>query len=310
MNTTHLPPAIFLMGPTASGKTALAMALFHQLPVELISVDSALVYRGMDIGTAKPSPTELAEVPHQLIDIRAIPDTYSAANFRHDALAAMATISARGNIPLLVGGTMLYYRSLQQGLSPLPAADPDIRNDLLQRLESEGLAALRAELARIDPPTAQRIQDAQRVTRALEVWYITGQPLSVLLKQPGQAMPYRALKLICAPSERSILHQRIHQRFANMLAAGFVDEVAEMIAQPELHAELPAMRAVGYRHMWAYLHNQFDYQTMIERSEAASRQLAKRQLTWLRKETDALWLPDTTRLTTALQAINQFLAAP
>ena len=307
MNPTQKPPAIFLMGPTASGKTALAMTLYHQLPVELISVDSALVYRGMNIGTAKPSPAELATTPHRLIDIRAIPDTYSAADFCRDALAAMAEITARGNIPLLVGGTMLYYRTLELGLSPLPAADPDIRAELQQRLDTEGLSVLQSELARVDPITAARIQDAQRVTRALEVWHITSQPLSTLQAQPGQAMPYRALKLICAPSERSILHQRIHIRFANMLAAGFVDEVAGMIAQSELHAELPAMRAVGYRQVWAYLHNQYPYQTMVERSEAATRQLAKRQLTWLRKETEAQWLPDTAQLATALPAINQFL---
>ncbi len=308
MNATPIPPAIFLMGPTASGKTALAMALYQQLPIEIISVDSALVYRGMDIGTAKPSRTELAEVPHRLIDIRAIPDTYSVACFRHDALAAMGEITARGHIPVLVGGTMLYFRALQYGLSPLPAADPVIRAELESRLHSEGLAALRAELARCDPQTAARVQDAQRITRALEVWYTTGRPLSVLQSQKGSTMPYQALKLICAPRERSILHKRIQDRFANMLAAGFEDEVAGLMAQLGLRAELPALRAVGYRQMWSYLQGEFSYPTMIARGEAATRQLAKRQLTWLRKETEAHWLPDEPRaqLTTALQVIRRF----
>ena len=307
INSQH-PPAIFLMGPTASGKTALAMALHQQLPIELISVDSALVYRGMDIGTAKPSLAERARVPHRLIDIRAIPDTYSAESFRRDALKAMAEITTRGNIPILVGGTMLYYRALQYGLSPLPAADPVIRAALQTRLQTEGLAALRAELSLIDPQTAARVQDAQRVTRALEVWQKTGQPLSTLQAQKGSAMPYQVLKLICAPVERSTLHQRIQHRFAQMLAAGFEEEVVELMAQPTLQAELPALRAVGYRQMWAYLKGDYNRQEMIARSEAATRQLAKRQLTWLRKEAEAHWLPEAKheQLATTLQLIQQF----
>ena len=308
--TTHLylPPAIFLMGPTASGKTALATALYQQLPVELISVDSALVYRGMDIGTAKPSPAELATTPHQLINICAIPDTYSVAHFRRDALTYMAEITARGHIPLLVGGTMLYFRALQHGLSPLPPADPVLRAQLQTRLQTEGLATLQHELADIDPITAARVQDTQRILRALEVWQKTGQPLSVLQQQKGTTMPYRVLKLICAPAERQILHQRIHQRFAQMLTAGFAQEVAQLMTEPHLHAELPALRAVGYRQMWSYLSGQYDHQTMILRSEAATRQLAKRQLTWLRKETNTHWLPDDgpKQYANAVQLIEQF----
>ncbi len=310
MKPTNPPPAIFIMGSTASGKTALAMQLYQRLPVELISVDSALVYRGLDIGTAKPSPAELAATPHQLIDIRAIPDTYSVENFRRDALTAMADITARGHIPLLVGGTILYFRALQQGLSPLPAADPEIRAELQTRLQTTGLDALRAELNRVDPQTAARVQDTQRVIRALEVWQKTGKPLSELQAQKGEAMPYRALKMICAPAERHILHQRIQQRFAQMLTSGFEEEVTKLMTNPTLHTELPALRSVGYRQMWAYLQGDYDRSEMIARSEAATRQLAKRQLTWLRSEPATHRLPESEpeQLNTALQLIKQFIS--
>jgi tRNA dimethylallyltransferase len=301
------PPAIFLMGPTASGKTALAMQLYQQFPVELISVDSALVYRGLNIGTAKPSPAELTATPHQLIDIRAIPDTYSVENFRRDALEAMADITARGHIPLLVGGTMLYFRALQQGLSPLPAADPEIRTKLQDRLQTIGLDALRAELSHVDPQTAARVQDTQRIIRALEVWQKTGKPLSELQAQKGEAMPYRVLKMVCAPTTRHLLHQRIQQRFAQMLASGFEEEVAKLMINPALHAELPALRSVGYRQMWAYLQGHYHRPEMIARSEAATRQLAKRQLTWLRSEPAIHWLPESEQLSMALQLTSQFI---
>jgi tRNA dimethylallyltransferase len=302
------PPAVFLTGPTASGKTPLAMQLYNRLPVELISVDSALVYRGMDIGTAKPTPAELVQVPHQLIDIRDIPETYSAAQFRQDALGCMANITQRGRIPLLVGGTGLYFRALRDGLSPLPAADPVLRQKLQQRLQTQGLDALQTELARVDPVTAARVQDSQRVLRALEVWYKTHTPLSKLQRQPAQPAPYRILTLICAPTERDLLHQRIHERFARMLALGLEEEVATLMTRSELNPELPALRAVGYRQMWAYLAGDGTRFDMITRSEAATRQLAKRQLTWLRTETAAHWLPETAtaQLDCALHLIRQF----
>ncbi|MEM6404984.1 MAG: tRNA (adenosine(37)-N6)-dimethylallyltransferase MiaA [Pseudomonadota bacterium] len=302
------PPAIFLTGPTASGKTRLAMQLYHHLPIELISVDSALVYRGMDIGTGKPTPTELAQVPHHLIDIRDIPETYSAAQFRQDALSCMTNITRRGHIPLLVGGTNLYFRALREGLSPLPAADPVLRAELQQRLQTHGLAALQAELAQVDPVTATRVQDSQRILRALEVWYKTKTPLSVLQMQQTSCMPYRLLTLICAPAQREALHQRIHQRFAHMLALGLEQEVAELMTRPELHSELPALRAVGYRQIWAWMAGNGSRSDMIARSEAATRQLAKRQLTWLRTDKTAYWLPETetVQLHRALSLIRRF----
>ena len=295
MNEAPLPPAILLMGPTASGKTELAMGLYDALPVELISVDSALVYRGMDIGTAKPSPEELARYPHRLIDICDPGEAYSAENFRRDALAAMAEITAAGRIPLLVGGTMLYYRALQYGLSRLPASDPAVRAQLEARMRAEGLAALHAQLAKVDPVAAARIHpnDPQRTLRALEVWQISGRPLSELqAQQQGERMPYRAIKLVRAPRQRSVLHERIDRRFEQMLKDGFEDEVRALIARGDLHAELPSMRSVGYRQMWEYLHGQCSREEMIERAKAATRQLAKRQMTWLRSEKQAHWLDE------------------
>jgi len=295
MNEAPLPPAILLMGPTASGKTELAMGLYDALPVELISVDSALVYRGMDIGTAKPSPEELARYPHRLIDICDPGESYSAENFRRDALAAMAQITAAGRIPLLVGGTMLYYRALQYGLSRLPASDPAVRAQLEARMRAEGLAALHAQLAKVDPVAAARIHpnDPQRTLRALEVWQISGRPLSELqAQQQGERMPYRAIKLVRAPRQRSVLHERIDRRFEQMLKDGFEDEVRALIARGDLHAELPSMRSVGYRQMWEYLHGQCSREEMIERAKAATRQLAKRQMTWLRSEKQAHWLDE------------------
>jgi tRNA dimethylallyltransferase len=290
-----LPSAIFVMGPTASGKTDLAMALHEQLPVDVISVDSALIYRGMDIGTAKPTPAELKKVPHQLVDICDPSEAYSAENFRRDALAAMAKITAQGRIPLLVGGTMLYYRALQYGLSPLPASDPTVRAALEQQLQAQGLAALHNQLAKVDPQAAQRIHpnDPQRTLRALEVWHMTGTPLSELqAREPGQAMPYQAIKLVRAPAERTVLHERIHLRFEQMLKQGFADEVANLRARGDLHIDLPSMRSVGYRQMWEHLRGDYAWNEMVERGKAATRQLAKRQMTWLRSEQNVVWLEE------------------
>jgi tRNA dimethylallyltransferase len=282
------------MGPTASGKTELAIALHDRLPVELISVDSAMVYRGMDIGTAKPSREELARAPHRLIDICEPSEIYSAARFRDDALRAMRAITAAGRIPLLVGGTMLYFRALQHGLSALPQSDRAIRADLEARLERDGLAALHRALAKVDPVAARRIHanDPQRTLRALEVWEITGRPLSELQQVAGQAMPYDAIKLVRAPAERAVLHARIERRFDAMLAAGFVDEVRALVARGDLQPDLPSMRSVGYRQAWQWLRGECGYEAMVERAKSATRQLAKRQMTWLRSEIGAHWLAD------------------
>ncbi len=291
-----LPPAILLMGPTASGKTDLAMQLAERLPVDLISVDSAMVYRGMDIGTAKPSPEELARCPHHLIDICDPADLYSAERFRVDALAAMAEITEAGRVPLLVGGTMLYFRALQYGLSPLPASDPVIRGRLESELAEYGLVALHARLRSVDSVIAQRVHpnDTQRTLRALEVFEITGRPLSTLqAERAGEAMPWRAIKLACAPTEREVLHKRIERRFHTMLEAGFEDEVCVLVAREDLYPELPSMRSVGYRQMWAWLRGEYEYEEMVRCTIAATRQLAKRQMTWLRSERGLLWLHET-----------------
>jgi tRNA dimethylallyltransferase len=285
-------PAIFLMGPTASGKTDLAVALRRHLPVELISVDSAMVYRGMDIGTAKPTEQELALAPHRLIDICDPAESYSAARFREDALYEMAEITAAGRIPLLVGGTMLYFRALQYGLSDLPPADPVIRARLDQALQAEGLPALHGRLAEVDPLAAQRIHrnDPQRTLRALEVWEATGRPLSELQAEAGQVMPYQAIKLVRSPVSRTELHQRINRRFLTMLENGFTGEVERLAARGDLQPDMPSMRSVGYRQVWSWLHGECSREEMIERGQAATRQLAKRQMTWLRSEQGCRWL--------------------
>ncbi len=282
------------MGPTASGKTDLAIALRRHLPVELISVDSAMVYRGMDIGSAKPSADELAIAPHRLIDICDPAQAYSAARFREDALREMSDINASGRIPLLVGGTMLYYRALQYGLSELPKADPEVRAELQRELETHGLEALHDRLARVDPLAAQRIHrnDPQRTLRALEVWELTGRPLSELQTTAGQPMPFRAIKLVRAPASRAQLHRRIDGRFLAMLENGFVEEVERLVARGDLHPEMPAMRSVGYRQVWAWLRGEFSRAEMVERGQAATRQLAKRQMTWLRSEQACHWLDE------------------
>jgi tRNA dimethylallyltransferase len=308
--TATMPPALFLMGPTASGKTDLAIALHERLPVELVSVDSAMVYRGMDIGTAKPDAAELARAPHRLIDICDPAEAYSAACFRDDALREMARITAAGRIPLLVGGTMLYYRALQHGLSDLPAADPAVRARLEDALQAEGLEALHRRLARVDPAAAARIHpnDPQRTLRALEVWEVSGRPLSDLQAASGATMPYHALKLVVAADSRQRLHQRIDRRFDRMLERGLVAEVEGLVARGDLDPQMPSMRAVGYRQVWAWLRGEYGRAEMIERGKAATRQLAKRQYTWLRSEPDAQWLdPARASLDQALRAIDRWL---
>lgn len=298
-----LPPAIFLMGPTAAGKTDLALALARVLPCDLISVDSALVYRGMDIGTAKPDKAVLAEFPHALIDIRDPVESYSAAEFRADALAAMAESAVRGRIPLLVGGTMLYYKALLEGLADMPSADPVVRAELEARAAVEGWEALHRELAEVDPQSAARIHpnDPQRLTRALEVYRVSGMSMSEhRLRQAagnpeggtsasGQ-LPYTVAQLAIAPAQRQILHERIAQRFQAMLEQGFVEEVEALRSRSDLHAGLPSIRAVGYRQVWEYLDGKLSREEMVERGIIATRQLAKRQFTWLRGWGDLQWL--------------------
>lgn len=278
------PTAIFLMGPTASGKTDLAIKLRQVLPVEVISVDSALIYKGMDIGTAKPNAEELSLAPHRLINICDPSESYSAANFRQDALREMEQITAQGKIPLLVGGTMLYYKALLEGLSPLPSADENIRAEIESKAQQLGWTALHQELTRIDPISAQRINpnDSQRINRALEVFYITGKTLTTLTEQKGDALPYQILQFAITPKDRQILHERIAIRFKKMIQLGFQQEVEKLYQRGDLHADLPAIRCVGYRQMWEYLRGDYSHEEMIFRGICATRQLAKRQITWLR----------------------------
>lgn len=278
------PNAIFLMGPTASGKTDLAIQLYQNLPVEIISVDSALIYKGMDIGTAKPSKEELALAPHRLIDILDPAESYSAMNFREDALREMAEISAQGKIPLLVGGTMLYYKALIDGLSPLPNADEKVRSEIETKAAQIGWAELHQELEKIDPVSAARINpnDSQRINRALEVFYLTGKSLTELTEQKGETLPYNVLQFAIAPEDRAILHERIELRFQKMMEQGFKVEVEKLFARPDLHLDLPSIRCVGYRQMWEHLQGQYDLDEAVYRGICATRQLAKRQITWLR----------------------------
>ena len=276
-----------LLGPTASGKTAAALAFAAQHPTEIVSIDSALVYRGMDIGTAKPTVDERSQVPHHLIDIREPNEAYSAADFRADALQAIGAIVARGRVPLLVGGTMLYYKALTQGLNDLPQADPALRAALEAEAAHDGWPALHARLAQLDPATAARLapNDAQRIQRALEVFMLTGQAMSALLAaapRHDDAVPYRFVPIALEPSDRAVLHARIAQRFDLMLATGFVDEVRRLRARGDLNPRLPSMRCVGYRQVWEFLDGSIDYATMRDKGVFATRQLCKRQLTWLR----------------------------
>jgi tRNA dimethylallyltransferase len=280
------------MGPTASGKTALAVSLVERFPLEIISVDSALVYRGMDIGTAKPDAATLARAPHHLLDIRDPTETYSAAAFCDDARRLMADIVARGRVPLLAGGTMLYFRALLRGLDDLPRADAGLRRKLEAAATARGWPALHAELEQVDPLTAVRLapNDSQRIGRALEVFQLTGKPMSALLDRAQTELPYRVLQLALVPSDRAVLHQRIAARFDAMLAEGLIDEVETLRRSYALKPGLPAMRAVGYRQAWAYLDGDIDLKALRELGIVATRQLAKRQLTWLRSWPDAVML--------------------
>jgi len=285
-----LPSAIFLMGPTASGKTGAAVHLHSKLPVEIISVDSALVFNAMNIGTAKPDAATLTKTPHHLIDIIPPTEAYSAANFRNDALCLMADITARGKIPLLVGGTMLYFKALQGGLSHLPEANPEIRASLEQEAAQIGWPAMHAKLAKIDPETSARLQpnDSQRIERALEVYKITGKTMTALHQESsGEALPYRLFKIALVPSDRKVLHERIAQRFDKMLSDGFIDEVRALVTKyPKLKPESTSMRCVGYRQALEHLSGEYDAAELRDRGIFATRQLAKRQLTWLRAMDD------------------------
>ncbi len=288
-----LPPAIFLMGPTASGKTELAIQLCEHYPCEIISVDSALVYRQLNIGSAKPSAEELARAPHRLIDILDPAESYSAAEFRRDALREMAEISARGKIPLLVGGTMLYFKALYEGLAALPAADPKVRADIEGLAAAEGWPAVHAELAAVDPESAARIHPnhSRRLARALEVYRVSGLTMTEHhRRQHLQRPPYRIVQLAIAPDERPVLHRRIEKRFQQMLELGFVEEVRQLQLRSDLHRDLPAIRAVGYRQVWEYLVGELSEAEMLERGVIATRQLAKRQFTWLRSWPELQWL--------------------
>ena len=284
------PPAVFLMGPTASGKTALALEWAARDPFDLVSVDSALVYRGLDIGSAKPDAATLARVPHRLVDICEPEAAYSAAQFRDDALQAMAQITNAGRVPLLVGGTGLYFRALAQGLSSLPAADPEVRSALAAEARVLGWGALHERLAAADPAAAARIHpnDPQRLQRALEVVALTGRALTAQQTAPLQRPPYRILKLALVPHDRAALHERIADRFHAMVDGGLVEEVLALRARPGLTADRPSMRAVGYRQAWEHLDGAYDRDELVARGIHATRQLAKRQLTWLRAEYDAI----------------------
>jgi len=292
----QLPPAIFLMGPTASGKTGVAVELLQRLPLEIVSVDSALVYRHMNIGTAKPDAATLAAAPHHLIDLIDPTASYSAAQFRHDALRVMHDITARGKIPFLVGGTMLYFKALREGLDDLPKADAAVRAKIEVRAKELGWPVLHAALAQVDPETAARLSpnDAQRISRAWEIYELTGQPMSSLLKSASTGIenemvfPYRVLPLSLMPSDRAVLHARIAARFDAMLRQGLIEEVAQLRARFDLHSQLPAMRCVGYRQVWQYQEGEFGRDELRDRGIFATRQLAKRQMTWLRGMSAAL----------------------
>ena len=286
MNPDHKPLLICLAGPTASGKSAASMALARRWPIEIIVMDSATIYRGMDIGTAKPTAEEQARVPHHLLDIRDPAQAYSAAEFARDAAALARDIRARGRIPLLCGGTMLYYKALREGLNDLPEADPEIRRHLDAQALEHGWPALHAELARVDPVTAARLapHDSQRLQRALEIWHSSGRPMSDWLAQPPvPVLPgWRFETISLEPSDRAVLHARIARRYQAMIAAGLPDEVRSLHARADLHPGLPSIRCVGYRQLWDHLDGRISLDQAIEQAIAATRQLAKRQITWLR----------------------------
>ena len=303
------PPVICLMGPTASGKTALAMALYDALPCEIISVDSALVYRGMDVGTAKPTTEEQAKYPHRLIDIIDPSESYSAADFCRDALREIAEIRAQGKIPLLVGGTMMYFKSLIDGISPLPEASPEVRAQINEQAQTHGWEYLHNELQQVDPVSAERIHpnDPQRLTRALEVYRLTGNTLTQLTAIKGDTLQGDVLQFAIAPADRATLHQRIEQRFKQMIAQDFKQEVVKLKSRGDLHEDLPSIRCVGYRQMWQHLNGECDFDEMVFRGVCATRQLAKRQLTWLRSwpNLQRLDMEDSTNLAQVLSAVSK-----
>ena len=273
------------MGPTATGKTDLAFKIAEKYPVEIISVDSAMVYRGMNIGTAKPSDQELAKVPHHLIDILDPAEPYSVANFRADTLRLIEEIRGRGNHPVLVGGTMLYFKALFDGLAPLPSADPEIRASIVERASKQGWESIHQELALVDPKSAERIKptDTQRLQRALEVYEITGTSMSRLWEEAAHdSLPYELCKIVIMPKDRAFLHEKIEQRLDLMFRKGFIHEVEQLYSRVDLHSGLPSIRCVGYRQVWDYLSGELEYSRMRECAVIATRQLAKRQMTWLR----------------------------
>ncbi|MGK0441028.1 MAG: tRNA dimethylallyltransferase [Pseudohongiellaceae bacterium] len=296
MNEPQFPPAIFLMGPTASGKTDLAIQLCESFPCDIISVDSALVYKGMDIGSAKPSPNEQAKAPHRLIDIRDPAVAYSTADFREDALREMAEITAKGRIPLLVGGTMLYFKTLIEGIADMPETDLAIRAGIEAQAAEKGWPAMHDELAKVDPESAARIHPnhSQRIERALNVYRGGGQTMTALHQQQADAgdtsIPYDVTQLAIAPLDRAVLHQRIARRFDVMMGQGFIDEVRALRERDDLHLDLPSMRAVGYRQAWEHLEGLWNEKEVVERGVIATRQLAKRQFTWLRSWPDVNWI--------------------
>lgn len=304
------PLAIALMGPTASGKTALAVEWARQLDTEVISVDSALVYRGLDIGAAKPDAATRALAPHHLVDVRDPHEVFSAADFAREALPPMQALAGRGRVPLLVGGTGLYFTALLRGLSDLPEADPALRAGLAAEAAERGWPALHADLAAVDPAAGLRIkpQDQQRIIRALEVFRATGRSISEWQQDRAHAVfPFRVLKLVLAPADRGVLHERIARRFDQMLADGFMDEMQRLRADPRLHPDLPSMRAVGYRQAWAHLDGRTDAATFRQQAIAATRQLAKRQYTWLRAQADARWFDPATDRAGLDQALRLFV---
>ena len=304
------PLAIALMGPTASGKTALAVQWAQQLDTEVVSVDSALVYRGLDIGAAKPDAAARALAPHHLVDVRDPHEVFSAADFAREALPPMQALAARDRVPLLVGGTGLYFSALLRGLSDMPEADPALRALIAAEAAQRGWPALHAELAAVDPAAGQRIkpQDQQRIVRALEVFRATGRPISHWQQDtPRHVFPFRVLRLVLAPADRAVLHERIARRFDQMLAEGFLDEMRRLRADPRLHPDLPSMRAVGYRQAWRHLDGDTDAATFRDQAIAATRQLAKRQITWLRAQADARWFDPAVDQAELSQALALFV---
>lgn len=303
------------MGPTAAGKTDLAVELVQQCNCEIISVDSALIYREMDIGTAKPDADVLSKAPHRLIDICDPAESYSAAEFRADALTAMAEIRDAGKVPLLVGGTMMYYKVLKEGIANLPEADDVVRQKLLQEAEVHGWQYLHDRLRQVDPVSAERIHpnDPQRLQRALEVYELTGKTLTDLWAEQKRDVqcnfPFRTLDLAVAPKERKLLHERIEKRFRLMLEQGFLDEVKALRERGDLHLNMPSMRSVGYRQAWLYLDGEYDYEELVNRGIYATRQLAKRQITWLRSWQNLQWLDslDPNLITSTVQQVQEFI---